>query len=122
MINAKIESKKLSLNPQKCHKIHIGKKNKFCPNLKAHDENMKEVHEERYIGDIISSDLKNRKNIKARTSRSVGNMINIMNILNEVSLGQYHFTIGKLLRETIFLSSMHAGQLRDLDKCYENTH
>ena len=67
---------------------------------------MKEVHEERYIGDIISSDLKNRKNIKARTSRSVGNMINIMNILNEVSLGQYHFTIGKLLRETIFLSSM----------------
>ena len=29
-----------------------------------------------------------------------------MNIVNEVSLGQFHFIIGKLLRETIFLSSM----------------
>ena len=34
-INAKIEGKKLSLNPKKCHKIHIGKK-KIRPNLKAH--------------------------------------------------------------------------------------
>ena len=26
-INAKIESKKLNLNPKKCHKIHIGQYN-----------------------------------------------------------------------------------------------
>ena len=80
-INAKIESKKLNLNPKKCHKMHIGKQNKFCPNLKAHEENMERTSEEKYIGDIISKDGKNNKNIKSRTSRSVGKMINIMNIL-----------------------------------------
>ena len=41
---------------------------------------MDESAEEKYIGDIISRDGKNRKNIKARTSRSIGNMINVMNI------------------------------------------
>ena len=105
-IKAKIESKKLYLNPKKCHKMHIGKEDKSCPDLKAHEENMEGTTEEKYIGDIISKDGKNRKNIKSRTSRSVGNMINIMNILSEVSLGQFHFIIGKLLRETIFLSFM----------------
>ena len=33
-------------------------------------------------------------------------MASVMNILNEISLGEFHFQIAVLLRETIFLSSM----------------
>ena len=59
---------KLKKNPDKngkskCHKMHIGKKNTFCPTLKVHGSIMQEVTEDVYLGDIISSDGKNTKNI-----------------------------------------------------------
>ena len=67
---------------------------------------MTDVLFEKYLGDIISGDGKNKKNIKARVTKLLGVISNIMNILREVSLGQYYFVIARLLRETMFLSVM----------------
>ena len=53
-INAKIELKKLTLNETKCKKIHIGKGNPFCPQLQAHNEDMANVVEETYLGDVVT--------------------------------------------------------------------
>ena len=33
---------------------------------------MENVHEKKYLGDIISCDMKNNKNIKEKTNRAVG--------------------------------------------------
>ena len=68
-ITTQIELKKLRFHvpdkngKRKCHKMHIGKKNTFCPTLKVHGSIMQEVTEDVYLGDIISSDGKNTKNI-----------------------------------------------------------
>ena len=41
-INTFIENKKLTMGKDKCHKIHCGKRNNFCPELKVHKETMHE--------------------------------------------------------------------------------
>ena len=45
-------------------KLHVGKKNEFCPTLKVHGTDMPVVSEVTYLGDILSSAGKNAKNIK----------------------------------------------------------
>ena len=104
-IVAKMETKKLELNSEKCHKIHIGKCiENLCPRLKTHAEEMTQVDWERYLGDLLSKDGKNMINIKARGRKLLGVISGIMNILREVSLGQFYFEIAMLLREAMFLS------------------
>ena len=110
-IVAKIESKKLELNTDKCHKIHVGKPDKLCPPLKTHSAAMTEVLHERYLGSILTADGKNKKNIRALVSKLLGVISNIMNILREVSLGEHYFVIAKLLRNTMFLSAMLTRQV-----------
>ena len=71
-INTQIELKKLqfhvpdSKGKTKSHKLHIGKKRGMCPTLKVHGTIMPEVTEETYLGDILSSDGKNTKNVKQK--------------------------------------------------------
>ena len=65
----------------KCHKLHIGKFNDFCPKLKVHGSVMENVQFDTYLGDIISSDGKNTLNIRNRVSRGNGIVSQIMNIL-----------------------------------------
>ena len=55
----------IEIGKSKCHKMHIGRKHNLCPILKVHGTVMQEVTEETYLGDIISNDGKNSKNIKA---------------------------------------------------------
>ena len=38
----------------KCHKMHVGKANLLCPELKVHGTVMGQVSEDTYLGDIIS--------------------------------------------------------------------
>ena len=51
------------MGEKKSHKIHIGKKKNenLCPQLKVHDKNMEDSQEEKYVGDIITGDGKNKK-------------------------------------------------------------
>ena len=105
-INTQFEMKNLHLNEDKCHQIHIGKQNENCPSLKVHDSEMKKVDQDKYLGDIISNKFNNDENIKSKISNGMGAISNILNILREVSLGEFYFKIAFLLRQTIFLSTI----------------
>ena len=94
-INAKTNTKKLQFGVNKCHKLHVGKKNQLCPTLKVDNWELQKVSEsetglgnlqdvlvenhelekkvtEKYLGDIISVDGKNSKNITSRKGKAVG--------------------------------------------------
>ena len=87
-------------------KLHVGKSNGFCLTLKVHGTNMPEVSEETYLGDILSSDGKNSKNIKSRISKGVGIISQLMNLLDEVSFGPYLFEIAMMLRESMLINGV----------------
>ena len=53
---SKFEMFKLELNAAKCKQIHVGKNENCCPNLKTHSNIMIKDNEEKYLGDVISSD------------------------------------------------------------------
>ena len=89
-----------------CHKMHIGRKQETCPVLKVHDTIMEEVTEDTYLGDIISSDGKNSKNLEHRISKGIGIISQIMHILESVSLGEHYIDIAMLLRESMFLNGV----------------
>ena len=67
---------------------------------------MKNVFEKKYLGDIISSDLKNKKNITDKTNKGVGNVNKILTSLNERPYGRHTYKAAKLLREGMLLGSM----------------
>ena len=111
-LNAQIELKKLRFHvpdksgKTKCHKLHIGKPNKGCPPLKVHGTSMPEVSEETYLGDILSNDGKNTKNIDNRISKGIGIINNIFNLLENIVFGNHYFEIALLLRESMLVNGI----------------
>ena len=105
-ITSQIEMKNLHLNSKKCHQIHMEKKNEFCPKLKSHTESMLNVSQDKYLGDVISSNGKNEANIQSKVSIGMGAMSNILNIIREVSIGKFYFPIAVLLRQSMFISTI----------------
>ena len=102
-LNTKTNMKKLQYGVSKCFKMHVGKcrNEEICSNLQVdgwevnnvtdietgnttqvdeyagyHD--MKKVDSEKYLGDILSSDGKNLRNINARKNRGTGIVTQIM--------------------------------------------
>ena len=105
IINSKIEAKKLRLS--KCFKIHISKKPQECIiNLKAHEDNIKEVKSARYLGDILNNEGSIDDTIKSRGDKSIGKTNQVISILNSVSLGMFYFDIALTLRDSSFLSGI----------------
>ena len=100
-INARIEQDKLLFNGPKCHQLHAGKPSNLCPVIKAHNTEIEITAEERYVGDIVSSDGKHHKNIVSRRSKGIGICNEITTILNSLCLGPYHFQMAMLLRQTM---------------------
>ena len=104
-LNTQIEMKKLRFHTtgkngkSKCVKMHVGKKSAFCPSLKVHGTILNEVTEEMYLGDLLSSDGRNTKNIRNRISKGIGLISQIINLLESVSFGPHYFEIAMLLRE-----------------------
>ena len=90
-MNTQIELKKMRFHTPdkngktKCHKIHVGPKNNLCPHLEVHGTKMVEVDHDTYLGDIVSSDGKNTKNVRNRISKGIGIISDIMNILEKVN-------------------------------------
>ena len=68
----------------KCHKLHIGAKHENCSVLKVHNTIMEDVSEDTYLGDILSSDGRNTKNIAKRIFKGIGLITQIMNMLETV--------------------------------------
>ena len=71
-INTFIEMKKLTLSKSKCSKIHVGKPESGCPELKIHGEKMKESKKEKYLGDMLSNTGKIQPTIDERISKGYG--------------------------------------------------
>ena len=70
------------------------------------NELMEEKKEEKYLGDVISRDGKNIKNIKARVAKGKGIVTRIMTILEGIPFGQFYFEIAVILRNSLLVSSM----------------
>ena len=130
-INAKSNLKKLQFGTDKCHKMHVGRKkvNGVCPDIYVDgwkvkevsevetgestlldefdgQEKMDEVSEEKYLGDILSDDGRNMKNILARAAKGTGIVSQIMCILEEIFFGKYYFEVAVVLRNSLLLSSV----------------
>ena len=96
-ITTQIELKKMRFHvpdkngKTKCHKLHVGKTHGTCPILKVHDTVMEEVAYDTYLGDIISADGRNTRNIKKRIGKGLGIIADIINLLGVINLGEYYF-------------------------------
>ena len=113
-INAKMEMKKLYFGEAKCHQIHVGNRSGNCPDLKVHETNMTRVYFDRYLGDVLSEDCLNKRNLDAKSSKGLGIITQIMIMLEELCLGHYYFETAVLLRESVFLN----GCLTKIEVCY----
>ena len=67
---------------------------------------MKRVQEKKYLGDILSNDMKNTKNIKAKANRAIGIVNKISTSLYERPYGKNTFKAAILMRESLLLGSM----------------
>ena len=111
-INTEIEMKKLKLHTPtnqgktKCHNIHIGKNLHKCSELFVHDFKMENVEHDTYLGDVISKDGKNTKNVEARTSKGLGILGHIMDVLKRVNFGGHYFKIAITLREAMLVGGI----------------
>ena len=151
-LNQKTNMKKLQFGPDKCHQLHIGKKQVTCPDLfidewklqkkdelKTGLENLEDVlselykievaTEDKYLGDIISVDGKNTKNIQARAAKAQGILKQLKTILEEMAFGRYLFEVAVILRDSLFvngiLTNLEASygltdsEMEELEKCDE---
>ena len=106
-INTQIELKSLKFHTpkadgkSKCHKIHIGKDHSKCPVLQVHGTMMESVSHDTYLGDIISSDGKNTRNIKNRVAKGIGISTQILNMLGSICLGEHYIEIALFLNSIL---------------------
>jgi hypothetical protein len=128
-INAKTNTKKLQFGKDKCHRMHIGKRNSYCPDLfidtwevknveefeaKSEEESdifegeckMDDSEEEKYLGDLISADGTNTKNIKARKDKGFGIVDQIISMLTDICFGPHFFQVALVLRSSLFINSI----------------
>ena len=67
---------------------------------------MESRNEQRYLGDLISSDGSHLKNIQDRRNKGYGIINQIKQILESTYFGKYYFQVAMVLRESLFLSSV----------------
>ena len=75
----------------------------LCDVIKTHQN---DVILEKYLGDIISDDGLNKRNINAGKRKGLGITNEIKEILNVISFDPSYFEIANLLRHSLFLSSV----------------
>ena len=77
-----------------------------CPKLQVNNTEMKTVPNERYLGDILSSDSKNDLNIADKLKKGIGYVNQIVSILKEKSFGFYFFEHAIQLRNAKLINGM----------------
>ena len=106
IINSKIESKKLEFGAKKCFNIHIGANIEDCVEQLVHKVKITEKSYETYLGDVVCSSGNNDKNVEKRFNQGIGSVSQVIGMLNQVSLGHYHFEIGLVMRDTVLISKL----------------
>ena len=104
-VNTFMECEKLTLSKTKCSKIHIGKENNICQNLKVHETEMKQSKAEKYLGDIVHENANNKTNIEQRTAKAWGKVNEILAIVKDAPLGWWRIKAGTLLRQALFINA-----------------
>ena len=74
--------------------------------MKVHGKVADRVSEAVYLGDVLSQDGKNTRNIQNRVSKGMGIVTEIMDILNTVSFGSKYFEMAIILREAKLINGM----------------
>ena len=117
-----MEMKKLTLSKKKCNRIHIGKVNEMCQELKVHETTMKNSEREKYLGDYIDKSGKIKATIDDRISKGWGILSEIKAIINEVPLGKYKVEIDLKLRQAMLVNGIlynseawHSVSLKDIE-------
>ena len=115
----KTDSKKLQFGAPKCKKMHVGKnlesfkwqtlkvddwKEIEIVNEETGDEEIQDIIEgtkdmenkenEKYLGDILSTDGRNIKNVKARVSKGTGIISRILAMLEGIPFGPFYYQVG----------------------------
>ena len=98
------ESKEISRDHTKvqdCDSIEIKLADAF-----SGEEKMESKDNERYLGDIIATDGRNIKNIQARVKKGIGIVKNILNMLEGIPFGKFHYEIAIILRNSLLVNSV----------------
>ena len=79
---------------------------KYLEDVYVGKEEMKYVEETKYLGEVVSMNMKNEKNIKSKTNKAHGNIKKIEDTINERPYGIHTFKAAMLLRKGILLGSL----------------
>ena len=136
-LNAKTGIKRLQYGPDKCHQLHVGKDKTLCPDLfidewklikkdelqtgienlvdaQVDDHKLESVQDDKYLGDIISVDGNNKKNIAAKKAKATRILKQIRNKLDDMCLGPHYLEVALTLRNSLFIN----GILTNLESSY----
>ena len=69
-------------------------------------EKMKVKKEQTYLGDVVSADGSNSKNVEGRKNKGLGIINQIMQISESSFFGKYYFEVPLVLRSSLLLSSL----------------
>ena len=105
-VNAFIEHEKLELSEKKCHKVHIGKFDRNCPDLEVHGKRMHEASSEKYLGDIFNKSGNNKQNIASRVAKGYSRVNMILALLDEAPLGWAKIKAGIRLRKAMLINAI----------------
>ena len=111
-IPIQIEFKKLRLHTaangksSKCQVLHVGKSCGECKALKVHDCEMNRAKFDTYLGDVVSVDGRNSRNVDARVSKAMGIIAHIMDILKQVVFGHHYFKVALVLRDAMLVNGV----------------
>ena len=127
-INAKIAMKKLQLGPKKCSVLHTGKGHenielfvdgweiKSVKDVETGENSRQDIFEgsiemshlgsDKYLGQTISADGRNTNNIEKIKNKGIGIQNRIIQMLEIMPGGKFHFQIAIILRNSILLSSI----------------
>ena len=109
--------------------MHIGKDKVSCPDLKldcwdvtnseeietgqnkvddeyAGEHTLETIENEKYLGDLISHDGKNTKNVQARRAKGTGIVDKILTRLESTVYGPYLFEVAITLRNSLFINGI----------------
>ena len=78
----------------------------MCLQLNVDDIVMLNTKQEKYLGDVVSSNTKIDENLKMRHDKGVGIINQITSLLKEVSFGFYYFQMGLLFRNALLLNGI----------------
>ena len=70
------------------------------------EQDMETKDSEKYLGDIISTDGKNLKNIKARVTKGTGIISKIITMMEGIPFGKFYYQVGIILRNSLLVSSL----------------